>query len=94
LGNADPEGRVFGFEDRLTAVEVTIDSSGNVVDLVLKEPSGAGPLDDEALRSFRVAGPFPNPPAALFKGRDRYSFSFGFAVNYNRSNVDLNWRPY
>lgn len=94
LRTADPDGRLYGSSDRMTRLEVTIDTSGNVVDLVLQEPSGAGALDDEALRSFRVAGPFPNPPIALFKGRDRYSFSFGFAVNYNRGGVDLNWRPY
>ena len=67
---------------------------GNIVDLAVKETSGAGPLDDEALRSFRVAGPFPHPPEALFKGRDRFSFTFGFSVNYNRSSMDLNWKPY
>jgi TonB family protein len=94
LGQSDPGGHVYGFEDRLTTVEVSIDPAGNVVDLVLREPSGAAPLDEEALRSFRVAGPFPNPPTALFRGGERYSFSFGFAVNYNRSTVDLNWRPY
>lgn len=94
LGQSDPDGSVFGFEDRLTTVEVSIDEGGNVVDIVIKDPSGAGPLDDEALRSFRVAGPFPNPPKALFQGRERYSFQFGFAVNYNRSTLDLNWRPY
>ncbi|MDP2344857.1 MAG: TonB family protein [Deltaproteobacteria bacterium] len=94
LGQNDPDGRIFGFEDRLTMIEVTVDTSGNIVELIVKGPSGAGPLDDEALRSFRVAGPFPHPPEALFKGRDRFSFSFGFAVNYNRSTLDLNWRPY
>ncbi len=94
LRTADPDGKLYGSSDRLTRLEVTIDTSGNVVDIVVKEPSGAGALDDEALRSFKVAGPFPNPPQALFKGSDRYSFSFGFAVNYNRASVDLNWRPY
>ena len=94
LGKNDPDGRVFGFEDRTTTVEVTVDTAGNVVDLVVIQPSGAGPLDDEALRSFRSAGPFPHPPEGLFKGRDRFSFSFGFAVNYRRHTVDFNWRPY
>lgn len=94
LGRSDPDGRIFGFEDRLTMLEVTVDNDGNVVDVMVKVSSGAGPLDDEAMRSVRAAGPFPHPPGVLFKGRDRFSFSFGFAVNYNRSSLDLNWRPY
>ena len=94
LTRADPAGHVYGLDDRVTVVHVTIDTEGNVVDLALQETSGAAPLDDEALRSFRVAGPFPHPPVALFRGRDRFSFTFGFNVVYARSHLDLDWRPY
>jgi TonB family protein len=94
LAREDPGGHVYGLDDRVTVVHVTIDTAGNVVDLALQETSGAAPLDDEALRSFRVAGPFPHPPGALFRGRDRFSFTFGFNVVYQRSHLDLNWRPY
>jgi TonB family protein len=94
LARADPGGRVYGTEDRVTIVHVTIDTAGNVVDLALQETSGAAPLDDEALRSFREAGPFPHPPPALFRGRERFSFTFGFNVVYERSHLDLDWRPY
>jgi TonB family protein len=94
LNRYDPGGRVFGHSDRATMVRVTLDRSGNVVDLAVAEQSGAGPLDDEAIRAFRRAGPFPNPPAALFAGAEKFTFLFGFHVTYNRSNIDLNWRPY
>jgi TonB family protein len=94
LSQADPQGVIYGLEDRVTIVHVTIDTAGNVVDLALQETSGAAPLDDEALRSFRVAGPFPNPPQALFRGREKFSFTFGFNVVYQRSHLDLDWRPY
>jgi len=94
LARADPGGLVYGLDDRVTVVHVTIDTAGNVVDLALAETSGAAPLDDEALRSFREAGPFSHPPAALFRGRDRFSFTFGFNVVYQRSRLDLDWRPY
>jgi TonB family protein len=94
LSRSDPQGSVYGLEDRVTVVHVTIDTAGNVVDLALQEPSGAEPLDEEALRSFRVAGPFPNPPRALFRGHERFSFTFGFNVVYQRSRLDLDWRPY
>jgi TonB family protein len=94
LARTDPGGHVYGLDDRVTVVHVTIDTEGNVVDLALQETSGAAPLDDEALRSFRVAGPFPHPPGALFRGRDRFSFTFGFNVVYERSRLDLDWRPH
>jgi len=94
LGRLDPGGRVFGHEDRATVVLITIDTNGAVVDLAVREPSGARPLDDEALRAIRAAQPFPNPPRALFAQADRFSFAFGFHVNFSRSTFDLNWAPY
>ena len=94
LSRSDPAGDVFGFEDRLTVVQVTLDKSGNIVDLAVAEGSGADPLDDEALRAFKRAGPFPNPPEALFEGSEKFSFLFGFNVTYSRTHFDLAWRPY
>lgn len=93
LSSNDPAGRVYGFEDRMTVVQVTLDRSGNVVDINVAEPSGAWVLDDEAVRAFKNAGPFANPPVQLFKGEEKFTFLFGFNVAYNRQNFDLNWRP-
>jgi TonB family protein len=93
LQQNDPVGQVYGFEERMTVVQVTLDRSGNVLDVNVSSPSGANPLDDEAVRAFKEAGPFSNPPPQLFKGGDRFTFSFGFNVSYNRSNFDLKWRP-
>lgn len=93
LSSNDPGGNVYGFEDRMTVVQVTLDRSGNVLDVNVAEPSGAYVLDDEAVRAFKEAGPFANPPVALFKGEERFTFLFGFNVAYNRTNFDLNWRP-
>ena len=77
----------------MTVVQVTLDRSGNVLDVNVAEPSGAYVLDDEAVRAFKQAGPFANPPMQLFKGEEKFSFLFGFNVAYNRTNFDLNWRP-
>ncbi len=93
LASSDPTGHVYGFETRLTVVQVTLDKSGNVVDVAVAEQSGALALDDEAVRAFKDAGPFSNPPPQLFKGEDRFSFLFGFNVSYDRANFDLRWRP-
>lgn len=94
LTSADPSGRVYGFEDRMTVVQVTIDRGGAVLEVQVAEPSGALALDDEAVRAFRAVGPFSNPPPQLYKGRDTFTFQFGFNVNYSgRVNIDWAWRP-
>ena len=55
----------------------------------------AGHLDDEALRAFKAAGPFPNPPPGLFGDRETFTFHFGFAVEFDQGlSMDMNWRPY
>jgi TonB family protein len=93
LTQSDPNGRVYGFEDRMTVLAVTLDRQGNVVSVAVAEESGAYVLDDEAVRAFKEAGPFSNPPPQLFKGDEKFTFQFGFNVTYNRTNFDLNWRP-
>lgn len=93
LAQSDPTGHVYGFESRMTVVQVTLDKAGNVLDVAVEEHSGALALDDEAVRAFKEAGPFANPPPQLFKGEDRFTFSFGFNVSYDRSHFDLRWRP-
>ncbi len=93
LSKNDPAGSVYGFEDRMTVVQVTLDRDGKVLDINVEEPSGAVVLDDEAVRAFKDAGPFQNPPSQLFEGNDRFTFLFGFNVSYNRTNFDLDWRP-
>lgn len=93
LASSDPTGHVYGFEERLTVVQVTLDKGGNVVDVAVAEHSGALALDDEAVRAFKDAGPFANPPPQLFKDGERFSFLFGFNVSYDRANFDLRWRP-
>lgn len=94
LAGADPTGRIYGAEDRTTILLVTIDRSGRVVEVQVEQASGVLPLDDEAVRAFREAGPFPNPPEQLFKGREHFTFAFGLHLYYDRVNIDLNWRPY
>lgn len=94
LGQRDPTGRLYGSDDVMTIVQVTIDRDGNVLEVLVQEPSGHDFYDDEAIRSFKSSGPFPNPPSALFQGRDRFTFAFGFSVGYERQHIDLDWRPY
>lgn len=94
MGQVDPDGRLYGREDRTTRVQITLDRDGSVVDLALTSPSGVIALDDEALRAIRAAGPFHNPPRALFGDGDRFAFVFGFTIDFSKTSIDLNWAPY
>ncbi len=78
---ADPTGRVYGVKDRMTVLAVRLDRHGTLLDLSVREGSGVAPLDDEALRAFRAAEPFPNPPAGLVGKHGTIMFSFGFFLD-------------
>lgn len=80
----DPAGALIGKQDRLTVVEVTIDSQGNVLETQIRNSSHVFYLDDEAISAFKKASPFPNPPKALFALKQDFSFTFGFYVNFQR----------
>jgi len=77
----DPTGRVYGVEDRLTILKVTLRGDGTLAKLYVERPSGLDFLDDEAVRAMNKAVPFPNPPEGL-KGLDgNVSFRFAFQVD-------------
>lgn len=78
---ADPSGRVYGVKDRMTVLTVRLDRHGTLLDLAVREGSGIAPLDDEALRAFRAAEPFPNPPSGLVGDDGTIQFSFGFFLD-------------
>lgn len=90
----DPTRHTYGTKSLLTWLSVTIDRDGNVTDIDVLEQSGADFLDEEAIRTMRAAAPFVNPPEALFKGRDTFTFRFGFEIRNEWNHVDLDWRPY
>ena len=75
----DPRGRVYGFKDRLTILRIKITPRGKLSGVHLEKASGVGFLDDEAVRAFRLAQPFPNPPRGLVDAKTGLiSFRFGF----------------
>ncbi len=90
----DPMGYQVMHQSRQTDIRVTFGRSGHVVEIVLENPSGAFYLDDEAIRAFQMASPFINPPAALFRGEQTFTDSFGFVYGVRRQELDFNWRPY
>ena len=53
------------YNEITTTLGVTLNSDGEVVDVQLVNGSFFQPFDDEALRAFKQAAPFPNPPDSL-----------------------------
>ncbi len=86
----DPTLMVNGFKDRTTRVRVTLSPSGELINIIVTEPSGFSYLDDEGVRAFRAAQPFPNPPPGLINAAGVISFTFGFHVSVSGNRTD--WR--
>lgn len=90
----DPQGTTLGHKQRFTQVLASIDREGKLVAIKVLRESGSYFLDDEAMRAFKEAAPFSNPPKALFARRDTFEFPFGFMLTYDKGfKFDLDWRP-
>jgi TonB family protein len=74
----DPYGNIYGVKDRYTLLQVELDSEGKLTNIAITNSSGLKFLDDEAIRAFQEASPFPNPPQGLLEDAGRIHFSFGF----------------
>ena len=75
---SDPTGQVYGYKTRITEVRVSLSNSGALSKIVVTAPSGVGDLDDEAVRAFHAAAPFPNPPTQLAGSDNLITFAFSF----------------
>jgi TonB family protein len=86
----DPTGQVYGFKTRVTEVRVSLNTKGELAKIVVVTPSGVNELDDEAVRAFQSAAPFPNPPGELAEKDNliTFGFSFYFEIGTPRSS----WR--
>ena len=87
---SDPQGTVYGFKTRVTEVRVSLAGNGTLAKIVVTSPSGVNELDEEAVRAFHAAAPFPNPPDGLVAkdGLITFAFSFYFEIGAPRSS----WR--
>ena len=91
----DPQFEVYGSQNRRTVLSVTINRDGQLQAVDIFAASGAMFLDDEAVRAFKTAAPFPNPPRGLFGKEETFTFNFGFNVDYQKPwQLDMNWQPY
>lgn len=75
----DPTGNVYGGKTRVTLVQVSLSPQGEIARIHILKSSGVDFLDEEAVRAFRAAQPFPNPPEGLVDQQSKLiTFSFGF----------------
>lgn len=71
--------RLPASENLITAITVTLDDRGNILEIQINGTSGIRELDQAAIESFNKAGPFPNPPKGLLVG-GRAVIQWGFVV--------------
>lgn len=86
----DPSGNVYGFKTRTTILHILLHPNGTLKKIVLERPCGLTFLDDEAIKAFKKAAPFPNPPRRLVNKKTRQiAFRFGFIFEINNGH---RWR--
>ena len=74
-----------------TAVEVVLNSSGELVDLKILESSGYRTLDQAVEQAWKKVGKLPNPPRGLLDERQEIRLSWIFAVQMGHSG--FHWSP-
>lgn len=70
---------VASSEQFVTALIITLDEQGEILEIHLKATSGIKELDEAAIESFKEAGPFPNPPKELIVD-GKVILEWGFVV--------------
>lgn len=88
--HADPTGSKYGSKTRVTEVRVSLSPRGDLTKIVVSGPSGSAELDEEAMRAFRAAAPFPNPPDGLVQKDNLITFGFSFFFELGQQH--LSWR--
>ncbi len=89
--NRDPNGNVYGTKDRITVLNVSLNKDGSVANIYISKGCGVDFLDEEAVRAFRAAQPFPNPPGALATG-DRALITFSFGFHFQIGSARERWK--
>lgn len=76
----DPTGNIYGTRDRATLLHIQLDRAGRIEDIRVEQSSGVDFLDSVAVQAFRMAEPFPNPPAGIADADGNIRFNFQFVV--------------
>lgn len=66
--------------DKITRLVITLDSSGQLKRIQVKNASGYNDLDDAAIEAFRAAAPFPNPPNGIISSSGEVEIPWDFVL--------------
>ena len=83
----DPSFQLYGQQDRYTVLRVTLNSEGALRQAFIERSSGLDFYDDEAIRTFRAAAPFPNVPEGLKDENGNATFTFGFNFTFRSGSA-------
>lgn len=81
----DPSGQLYQRRDRYTVLAVTLGAGGRLEAASVERSCGLEFLDQEAIRSFRAASPFPNVPEGLRDDQGLVDVKFGFMLSLSGS---------
>ncbi|MGM0596482.1 MAG: energy transducer TonB family protein [Myxococcota bacterium] len=85
----DPDGSFYGFKNWLTVLKISLTPKGKIKRIIITKPSGLTFLDKEAIRAFRGAAPFSNPPPQIVDpDTGLITFKFGFLVEVSKG-IDI-----
>lgn len=82
----DPTGSIYGVRDRSTVLHIKLALDGSLSGVRVSKTSGVDFLDQVAVQAFKLAEPFPNPPAAMADQDGYIRFNFQFVVVMSSSS--------
>lgn len=75
------QGRqIASVDDKVTRLMITLDESGELVRIQVRDASGYNDLDDAAIDAFRAAAPFPNPPKGIVNNLGQIELHWDFVL--------------
>lgn len=84
-----PNSVVLSRSQYLTEVAIVLDGSGALESIDVTHESGLGAVDGCVVEAFKIAGPFPNPPAQLVSKDGRvYLDDLGFTLQVGRAHLE------
>ena len=72
--------RIASNNDKITRLVITLDESGELVRIQVRDASGYNDLDDAAIEAFRAAAPFPNPPKGIVDPKGVVQINWDFVL--------------
>lgn len=72
--------RIASTQDRITKVQIVLDSKGLLLKVQVLGESGVQDLDQVAVEAFRAAAPFPNPPKGIIDSDGTVKILWDFVI--------------